>query len=246
MFYIYLTTNLINGKQYIGQHKGSINDNYLGSGTLILKAIQKYGKENFSKDILQICKTREEADWWEKFYINYFNAVESDNFYNLQEGGTKGDGWRSCDRWMKQHPEEAKKIYQKNYENLLKWRKNYPQEAYEKTIIPLVNGAKKWREDYPEEFQNNIKKLNAGKEKWQKEYPEQYKRQVEQWQKLGSIVNSQKVICLTTQEIFESQSEAARFYNIPQGNISKCLKGERKSAGKHPKTKEKLFWALYK
>ena len=44
-FYIYLTTNLINGKQYIGQHKGELNDSYLGSGTNISKAINKYGKE---------------------------------------------------------------------------------------------------------------------------------------------------------------------------------------------------------
>ena len=38
-YFIYLTTNLINGKKYIGQHYGEITDNYLGSGTLITKSI---------------------------------------------------------------------------------------------------------------------------------------------------------------------------------------------------------------
>ncbi len=33
--YIYLTTNLINGKKYIGKHFGAIGDSYLGSGTLL-------------------------------------------------------------------------------------------------------------------------------------------------------------------------------------------------------------------
>lgn len=33
--YIYLTTNLINGKKYIGKHFGTIGDSYLGSGTLL-------------------------------------------------------------------------------------------------------------------------------------------------------------------------------------------------------------------
>ena len=33
--YIYLTTNLINGKKYIGKHFGAIDDSYLGSGTLL-------------------------------------------------------------------------------------------------------------------------------------------------------------------------------------------------------------------
>ena len=37
--YIYLTTNLINNKKYIGKHYGELNDDYLGSGNLIKLAI---------------------------------------------------------------------------------------------------------------------------------------------------------------------------------------------------------------
>lgn len=58
MNYIYMTTNLINGKKYIGKHKGELNDSYLGSGTLLLRAIKKYGKENFKKEILYISKMK--------------------------------------------------------------------------------------------------------------------------------------------------------------------------------------------
>lgn len=50
-YYIYITTNLVNGKQYIGQHKGNYNDSYLGSGILIMKAIEKYGKKHIKKNI---------------------------------------------------------------------------------------------------------------------------------------------------------------------------------------------------
>jgi hypothetical protein len=45
--YIYKTTNLINGKIYIGQHKGCLSSHYIGSGKLIRWAINKYGKRNF-------------------------------------------------------------------------------------------------------------------------------------------------------------------------------------------------------
>ena len=46
--YIYLTTNLVNNKKYIGQHRSSTFDpSYLGSGTLFVKALKKYGKKKF-------------------------------------------------------------------------------------------------------------------------------------------------------------------------------------------------------
>ena len=245
-YYIYLTTNLINGKQYIGQHKGKINDSYLGSGKDIIQAIQKYGKQNFSKEILKVCESREDADFWEKYYIDLYDAVNNKNFYNLQEGGTGGDGWRACQKWFTEHPEEAKQIYQKNIERLKEWRKNNPEKFQQLVVQPMLDASHQWQKDHPDEVAKIMKKVNKAKEEWQYAHPEQHKIQVDAWRKSGSDANSQKVICLTTGEIFSSQSEAARFYNIPQANISKNLRGERKSAGKHPITKEKMIWQLYK
>lgn len=241
-YYIYLTTNLINGKKYIGQHKGELDDNYFGSGVLIMKALEKYGKENFSKEILHICNLREDADIWEKYYISKYNAVENEMFYNLHEGGTLADGWRSCHRWMQQHPEQAQKIYQKAGERLQQWRFEHPEEFQEKVIAPFIEGSKKWRKEHPEEVKQIINKLQEGKNKWQEEHKEEHQKQVDEWRMAGSIANSQKVLCVTTGEIFESHSAAARFYNTHQTNISKCVRGERKSAGKHPDSGKKLIW----
>lgn len=48
-YYVYLTTNLVNNKKYIGQHYGEVTDSYIGSGSILKKAIEKYGKNNFKK-----------------------------------------------------------------------------------------------------------------------------------------------------------------------------------------------------
>ena len=94
--YIYLTTNLINGKKYIGKHFGAISDSYLGSGTLLQRAITKYGKENFKKEILYISKDEKENSEKEREFIKVYDAVKSDMFYNIHEGGDGGNtmaGW---------------------------------------------------------------------------------------------------------------------------------------------------------
>lgn len=89
--YIYMTTNNITKMKYIGKHFGELNDAYLGSGTILKKAIAKYGKENFSKTILFISSSEEENCLKEKEYIAYYQATTNPEFYNLHEGGSGGN-----------------------------------------------------------------------------------------------------------------------------------------------------------
>jgi group I intron endonuclease len=93
--YIYLTTNKINNKTYVGQRKlknKTLNeDTYLGSGKIILRAVEKYGKENFTKEILIFGNfSKKQLDELEIFYISYykfFNKAE----YNISRGGNGGN-----------------------------------------------------------------------------------------------------------------------------------------------------------
>jgi group I intron endonuclease len=85
--FVYLTTNKINGKKYIGMSRRTEVEDYFGSGRLIRLAIKKYGRENFSREILQECETFEELCEAEKEWINRYNAVHDPQFYNLANGG---------------------------------------------------------------------------------------------------------------------------------------------------------------
>lgn len=92
--FIYITTNNINGKKYIGQKKYDKNEkwkSYLGSGIAFQKAIEKYGIENFSKKIIEECESKDELNAKEKYWINYYNAVNSRDYYNIASGGDGGN-----------------------------------------------------------------------------------------------------------------------------------------------------------
>jgi len=56
---------------------------------------------------------------------------------------------------------------------------------------------------------------------------------------------SKKVICLTTNEVFNSILEASKGNESNRSSISACCRGKLKSAGKHPETGEKMVWMYY-
>lgn len=85
--FIYKTTNLVNGKFYVGKCMNDPREKYLGSGKLLKQAIEKYGAENFRREILQYC-AQEDLDDMERIWIEKLDARRLG--YNIQEGGTGG------------------------------------------------------------------------------------------------------------------------------------------------------------
>lgn len=87
---VYQTTNLINGKIYIGKHKTTNPyDDYLGSGAKLQIAIEKYGKHNFKKDILYIFDNKNDMDIKERELVNE-EFKSNRNTYNVKLGGDGG------------------------------------------------------------------------------------------------------------------------------------------------------------
>ena len=90
IYIVYKTTNLINGRYYIGKHKTTnLNDSYLGSGTVIKEAIRHYGIANFSREILAVFENEADAFSFEALLVT--DSVVSDPLsYNLSTGGSGG------------------------------------------------------------------------------------------------------------------------------------------------------------
>jgi hypothetical protein len=86
---IYQIENLINGKKYIG--RDSLNrPGYLGGGTAIKSAVKKYGRNNFNKTVIEICKDYNHLLEREEYWLNFYDVVNNPNFYNMI---SSNNGW---------------------------------------------------------------------------------------------------------------------------------------------------------
>lgn len=152
--YVYLITNLINGKQYIGDRTcigDPKNDKYMGSGRPILKnAKNKYKLENFKKEILEIFDNRLDAFNSQEKYIIKFNTLYPNGYNISPKGGHFLKGSMS---------EETKKKIGEANKKTLKGRK-LSEETIEK--IRKSNTGKKRSED-------QRKKMSEAQSKIQKE-----------------------------------------------------------------------------
>lgn len=89
-YLVYKITNKLNGKIYVGKHKtNDESDDYFGSGLLIGRAVDKYGKENFVKEIIHRSTSEKEMNEMESKIVDEDFVARSDT-YNLKLGGQGG------------------------------------------------------------------------------------------------------------------------------------------------------------
>ena len=163
-YIVYKVENKINKKIYIGVHKTeNINDEYLGSGDLIIKAITKYGKENFKKTIISIFDKEKDAYFFESQIINN-EFIKNPNTYNIRLGGDGGSG--------------GKRVHKKISESLKgrrRWWDTKSKSQIQKIINKRINTIyEKYGKDgfstfsdrqHTEETKNKMKLSHKGKHK---------------------------------------------------------------------------------
>jgi hypothetical protein len=150
--FIYKTTNLINGKYYIGMHStNNLNDGYIGSGKRIRRSINKYGKEKFKFEILEFLPDRRSLKEREKELVD--DDLLKDNMcMNLMCGGHGGFISKECQIKRSIAGGKANAIYSverfKNNPDLLKKYRETSSNNVKKRkengtfIIPTFKGKK--------------------------------------------------------------------------------------------------------
>lgn len=214
---IYLVENLINGKKYVGMDTHN-NPKYLGSGTLIIKAIQKYGKENFKKSILEYCSSIEELEVRETWWINYFNALEREDFYNLEDNRKRG-----INPFANKTPEELKIISNKirseeRNKKIGKANSKPKPKGFGEKIKKIHQGSKK-----SEETKQSISKAFKGRtspnkgNKWDEEQKKQLGKPIIQYDVEGNFIKE----WYSTQEA-QSKLKIKGIYNNLKGRTKTC------------------------
>ena len=234
---IYKVTNQINNKIYKGKTTLSLEKRKKShlharfhKQTYFYSALNKYGINNFIWEILEDNIDNLNLNKREQFWINYYQSNNNKYGYNMTAGGDNTD---NLNRWRIKNPELMHRFAKEGSKKMRTMLQENPELESKRKEKALI-GIKKYAITHKEKLkQHGINIYLSHKEQQDKQMEEFHKQQ------------SKKVICLNTKEIYPSMAEASRQTKISQGNISACCRGKRQSAGKHPVTKEKLYWEFY-
>ena len=212
IYYVYIHTNKINNKKYVGitkqnpEKRWGNNGNNYKSSPHFYQAIQKYGWNNFKHLVIASQLTQEEACKMEKELIKKYNTQNRKFGYNILEGGI-----------APQLPQEVKNKISK----ALKGNKNGLGKKCSEEKKRKISLAQKGRK-LTEEHKVKLRKPKSITHPCSKETREKI---------IANKKDKKAIICIETGIEYESIQECARQLNLYATNICKVLKGKIKTTG---------------
>jgi len=198
---IYRTVNKINGKSYIGIDSKN-RSNYFGSGVAMKNALKKYGKDNFTKEIIQTCKTADELSIAEIKWIAFEKANNPNGIYNLHPGGLGNSGCVG---------KNANEIY--GNKRALDIGRRISTTLKSKNIRPPSRRG----------LFNSLKQKESVKKMGKLNKSILHKNRIR-----DSQPHKIKILCVNDGKIFNSINEASESLNLSLGNVSQVVNGKRK------------------
>ena len=239
---IYMYTNLITGKRYVGKAKdfdGRHEQHLKRDEQLIDKKIKEYGIENFKIEILiENVQDNDKLNEYEKFFIKRKRShISYGTGYNRTWGGDGGDVRSGM-------TEEQRKEYSRKISESSKGkpspRKGKPcSEESKQKMSEALKGK-----PLSEETKRKISEAHKGKPSSYKgkQHSEETKQKMSEAHKGKPSKQQKKIICLETLQIFDNATKAGEWCGVGRTSIIKYLKCHSKSSGKHPITKQPLHW----
>jgi len=216
---IYLTTNKINGKKYLGKDRNNLSS-YLGGGILLKEDIKKYGRGNFEKEIIEVCNDIYHLKEREVYWLEYYDASNNESFYNLTN---KSHGSDNGPTKTKAYQNRGKKISQ------AKKGKSNPHITQQRKGKPLS-----------EETKQKMKKPKS--KEWVEQKIQSMKGKPSPLKGKPHTSNYKAVLCLNgNMEVikeYPSQTHAEKALNLSQGAVSGGIKQGYKRGGYYWKFKE--------
>lgn len=258
---IYLWTNLINSKVYVGQAQDLYQrmQKYFGGREKrpINFALSKYGFNNFDVFILEKDIEIDKLDEYEQYWMDYYQSYDSSKGYNIcKEAGTTR-GYHHTDEDKQRMSKIAKKRFQDHPEYIKRGAENpmYGKKASEETRAKMSESrkgnqnakGKTWK--MPEGFGERQRQFMLGKQyclgrilsaETRAKISESNRRRIiseESKRKMSEShkgKTAKKVRCIELDKVFNSITEAAEFIGRSGSSITACIKGKQKTcAGYH-------------
>ena len=245
---VYVHTNKINGKKYVGQtcqkpEKRWNSGKGYQDNLYFWRAIQKYGWDGFEHEVVASNLTKEEADNFERLLIKKLDSTNPNKGYNLQDGGSHGQP-------SELSRENIRKAAQKRNENE-EWHRKQSEshiglQAGEKNGMYGKKHSKEARQKqreaslgkHPsEETKDKMKKSHLGEKNamFGKNHSEETRQKLSEISKGINNPKAQKVnqyalddTLIKTWDFIKLASETL---GIPPQNISRCCRTGKGTAG---------------
>jgi group I intron endonuclease len=230
--FVYLITNKISGKRYVGQTVDAVPIRFQGhchKGTVLHTAIKKYGRDQFVVETLGSYSSRQEMNEAEAYFISFYDCMVPKG-YNLTSGG-ENNYFRSDETKLK--ISRAKRgVPNPKLSEVLRGRHCNPATEFKKGFVKDQRGSKnvsfgkpahnRGRPGYMKGKRHSLSTIGKQSEARKKYWDQKRLEGV-----LSHPSLRRPVICLNNGMTYPSQTIAALGLNISPRHISSVVKGKR-------------------
>lgn len=224
---IYLWTNLINGKKYVGQAQSFYNrmSQYkLGYFNNYMKhAIKKYGIDNFDISILERDIDVEMFDNREQYWMDYYESYNMEYGYNICQCAGTTRGYR--------HTEESRKKMSQAVSQRMQDPKERAKVQGKNNGMYGKKHDDKWKKGHSEWLKNRWATDKEYREFWQERMSGEKNHFYGKDFSGDKNGHAKSIICVEKNKIYTTVKEAAKENNTSRQNISNVLNGRQETAG---------------